>query len=148
MLNWLQMRSPFTFLAIAVLTFASCGPGTVDQPAANTSCPAGAAIISLTDGFLETLCGCAEASPSYFGPGSRLTCTVTAGTIVFFNYTATTAVHQIVSTGSPSFPSSAISNPANGVSMIRVHAAKFSNPGTYAFEDSFNLALAGDIIAL
>jgi hypothetical protein len=148
MLNWLQMRSRYTFLAIALLAFASCDSNTVDQPAANTNCPAGAAMISLTDGYLETLCGCAEASPSYFGPGSRLTCTVTAGTIVFFNYTGTNAVHQIVSVGTPSFGASAISDPNDGVSMIRVYAAQFSSPGTYAFEDAFNNGLAGDIIAL
>src|SRR5271154_7128069 len=110
MVNWLQMRLPFTFLASAALALGACGPGTTDVPA-STGCAAGQAMISVSDGYLETLCGCAEAAPVYSGPGSRLKCTVTSGTIVFFNYLATHAVHQIVSVGTPTFPSSGVSDP-------------------------------------
>src|SRR5581483_1821939 len=127
MLNWLWMRAIFIFFAIAALLALSACDSTSDSPGLTQGCPAGAAMIAVTDGYLETLCGCAEAAPAYFAPGSRLTCTVTAGTTVFFNYFDTHTMHKIVPVGTPAIPPSALSNPNDPSTMIYPHVVKLSD---------------------
>src|SRR4051794_21181410 len=112
-------------IAVSLLTatlFSGCDSES-DLPATSKSCPANAAMITVSDGYLETICGCAEAAPAYYAPGSRLLCTVTAGTTVIFNYLVTHSQHQILATGTPSFPPSPVSNPTDQT-VIRVHAVR------------------------
>jgi hypothetical protein len=131
-------------------TLAACGASSsevVRDPKA-LGCPTGSAIIMVSDGFLETICGCAEASPTYAPQGQALTCTVPTGTAVFFEYIGTGMPHQILSTGTPSFPPSPLSDPSDPSSMVRVHTVKLTLPGTYTFHDAINPTLSGQLIAL
>ena len=137
-----------SFAVLIALSFFSCGTDVHGIAAPSGSCPSHTAMLAVYDGFLETICGCAEASPVYSPPGSHLICTVTAGTQVMFYFTATSNKHQIASTGQPVFQTSPLSDPIDPMTMIREHTIKLDTPGTYAFHDTMIGALQGDIIVL
>lgn len=110
-----------------------------------TRCGAGQAQIAVRDGAIQSLCGCAESTGQLVGSNTgSLTCTVPAGTVVFFHYVAPLLPHQIVSTGTPSFPSSALSG-SGAIVPVPTHAVRFESSGTYAFQDAFDNGLRGQI---
>jgi plastocyanin len=147
------MTSPRNWILIGMalhLTALGCGPQASDNlntpGLADTSCRPGQAQILVGDGSLKNLCGCTETAGEMVGVGAGpLNCSVAAGTIVFFLYHATVLQHQIVSTGTPAFISSAISDPKS-LLTIHAHPAQFSAAGTYTYQDAFNLGLTGRII--
>jgi plastocyanin len=111
------------------------------------SCGAGEAQILVQDGYLEDLCGCAEPAGKSYTQPAPLTCTVPAGTTVFLIFEGAVRPHQIISSGTPSFPSSTLWDPPNG-NFINPHFAyQFSQTGTYAFFDAFDPAMTGSIIS-
>lgn len=136
-------------LGLASLT-SSCGPGTpveASLAATSTSCPAGAAEILVGEGFVKRLCGCTEASNTLFVSGDSLSCTVAAGTTIFFYYAyfaGSSSLHQIESVGSPSFSPSRMTDPERPA----VHAVTLSTTGTYLFRDAFNHAVGGSFTVL
>jgi len=136
-------------LPLLALLLASCGlepsPAIPEVTNANSSCPANAAQIEVSDGFLRSRCGCAEAITDPVPPPATLTCTVTKDSTVTFLYVGTETTHQIVSTDTPAFASSPLSDPSD-ISTIRVHAINLSIVGTYKFTDSQNSALSGSIV--
>jgi hypothetical protein len=100
--------------------------------------------IAVNDGFIQNLCGCSEPAATIFPPAT-LTCTVDAGTVVYFWYLGTTLRHQIHSSASPTFPTSPVSDPNNS-NPIKVHVVTLNTAGTYDFEDIFEPSLSGSII--
>jgi hypothetical protein len=138
------------FLACSAAHLLSgCGEGGVlgqHLSAGATVCPGNTAEIAVSDGYLEVLCGCAETAGLVVGAGKGpLTCTVAAGTEIFFNYTAITVSHQIVASGTPAIPPSPVSNPKDTLQNV-VHAFKVTTPGTYPFWDAYNNALTGQLV--
>jgi len=140
-------KSRFT-LPLALVTMASLSGCSDENPtivsAASTNCMTGVAQISVRDGYLDRLCGCAEPRTTIYPPHS-LTCTVNVGTTVAFSYAGTATPHQILSTGSPSFISSAPSNPGTGLIDFS-HLVHFTAAGTYQFTDAFEATEVGQII--
>ncbi len=129
---------------------AACGQTTTQTGTPGleqTNCSARVAQLAVRDGFIQNLCGCVEpiVEPTPASPTTLVTCTVTAGTTVFFHYIATTLTHAIVSTGSPSFVSSPLSDPV-AQTPYRIHGVLFDKAGTYRFEDAFNEGLQGRIV--
>src|SRR4051794_33373640 len=104
-------RSIFTFwltlFSLTLLGLTGCGTGADGLPPAVAACPAGAAMLAVRDGSLQRLCGCTEGE-ALIAPPAALSCTVSAGTVVFFQYTSTTLTHQIV----PSSPLTAFFVPS------------------------------------
>ncbi len=94
------------------------------------------------EGFLKNLCGCAEGNTQSL-QGQVLSCTVPLGTVVFFTFLGTTTTHQIVSTGSPSFPSSAPIEPDNNGQVWTVQP---SAAGSYTYDDAFSPGVSGVIV--
>lgn len=115
------------------------------QSASTAGCSEQAAQIGVGDGYLTPLCGCKEVAGTVFFASSLLTCTVSRGTTVFFQYLGTNLPHQIISTGQPSFMSSPISRP-NDPARIRVHAAYFTESGTYSFQDQMQNGVIGQVV--
>ena len=117
--------------------------------AAATQCEAKQAQVMMRDGLLENLCGCTEVAgttvSSSDSPLTSLTCTVAAGTTVFFHFARNRFRHQIVSTGTPRFLSSTVYDPIK-LKMPYVHVFQFSDTGTFEFQDSFDGALTGRIV--
>ena len=131
----------------AVLSATGCDTNTPPTLTEQQSrCGAGIAEVEVNDGFLRALCGCAESSTTPVIPPATLTCTVAAGTTVFFMYQGTQLQHQIVSTGTPTFEPSALNDPTD-LAPIVVHAVKFDTAGTYEFVDSMNHSVSGRIKA-
>lgn len=112
---------------------------------ADTSCVAGQAQVQISDGYFEDLCGCAETPGTQVASPGTLTCTVPAGTVVFFYFVATFTHHQIISTGGTlSFPSSPISDTDTG--NVQPYGVPFPTAGTADFEDAYDTSLQGQII--
>lgn len=128
-------------LVVAVLLVLT-GCGSTDKYGAQEpvlGCGAGQAQILVQDGFLKNLCGCQEAAGTVAVQGQSLTCTVSAGTQVSFNYAGTQIRHQIISSSTPEgFPASGLGVPS--------HVVRFSSIGTFPFRDQFNTLLAGQIV--
>jgi hypothetical protein len=100
--------------------------------------------VEVGDGYLRVLCGCTEPAGTLATAGSSLTCTAPAGTTFFILFLTNHTRHQIVSTGAPAFPPSPVSTGDQG--SITAHAFSLATPGTYAFRDSFNAALTGQLV--
>lgn len=130
-------------LASVLLGLWGCGNETIEG--INTPCTTGLAQLAVFDTFLENLCGCQEAGNTVIDPPNPLTCTIPVGTTVVFYYTGTKMIHEIASTGSPSFENSAVSNP-KASNPIRSFAVTFNTAGDYFFEDVYNQALNGEIV--
>ena len=115
-------------------------------PAESTACLAGQAQIVVRDGSLQNLCGCAESNGQVISTHEgTLTCTVPVGTVVFFHYIGIQLQHQIISTGAPSFGSSAPAGPGI-VRPVVVHTVEFDTAGSYSFLDAFDNGLNGNIV--
>ena len=118
--------------------------------AMDTQCTTGMAQILVGDGFMRILCGCtgtAETDGTYIQAPTSLTCHLSSGSsVVLFHLTGTVNRHQIVSTGTPTFVPSAVSDPSSG-NPITVYTAFFPQTSTtYSFADSFNSAIQGQIV--
>ena len=125
-------------------TAAACGnPDPTTLSASENSCQANTALIRIEDTALSRRCGCSEAAQQFNAPSSALTCTVKAGTTVFFDAQATLLDHQVLSTGNPSFASGPL---FRGKKDPRSYAVTLSTPGTYSFEDPFQPGLSGQIV--
>lgn len=133
------------------LILAGCGNSSVPgTPPASIECSTEAAVLTIGDGYLQAHCGCDENTAG--GPnevitkvaGESLTCSIGTGDAVVFQYLSPLRRHQIVSTGSPSFVSSPLSDP-EADSPIRVHSARFDQTGSYGFQDAFNSGIEGVI---
>jgi hypothetical protein len=134
-------------LALA-LVFGGCGDAgnsLSNISAADTACKPGQAQLAVQDGLLRIACGCTEAAAVY-PAGTPLTCTVTAGTVVFFLYAGSRLKHQIGPTGTPDFPASPLFDPALSAPTY-AHAVTFSVKGTYPFADLLAPMLGGQIVA-
>lgn len=136
------------FAFIACLFFLGCGITTEQISASQTDCQAGVAQVAITDGFLQILCGCQEASGTSPTPPATLTCTVPVDTTVVFQYLNTSLTHEVIPAGALTFPASPVSNPAAGLQngFVRSHFVRFSTTGTYDFEDAYNSSLSGHIV--
>jgi plastocyanin len=78
-----------------------------------------------------------------------MSCTVAAGTTVFFLYQGSQLNHQIISTGSSgatTFPSSPVWDPSNSTSTNVEFTYTFVTAGTYPFIDAIDQSMRGSII--
>jgi hypothetical protein len=133
-------------LALVILT--ACGDARLVNESLSPSqnrCPPGGAVIGVGDGSLSRRCGCNEAAQQFTAPSSALTCTVAAGTTVFFDFGGTLNDHQIVSQGSPSIGASPLIRCGDDKAP-RMHVVKLTAPGTYTFRDAFIPTLSGQIV--
>jgi len=130
-----------------LLFFLLCISACDDTPAATpSSCGANTAVIAVRDGFTEIFCGCQEAAGTIAASGTALTCTITHGSYVLFDFTSTKLTHQIVSTGTPSFADSALHDP-NKDDNSSSHVVQFTQTGTFSFQDRFIPGMTGQIIS-
>lgn len=133
-----------SILAIILIQLSACGEvSTISLP--QTGCDTGSALIGVHDGYLSRLCGCSESAGATASHGETLTCTVSAGTSIHFHYLSIKQKHQIVSSGSPSFVDSAVSDPEQG-QKVTAHGISLNTTGTYTFQDEFDSTLSGQII--
>lgn len=153
------MKHVLLLTSILLCTFLLCSCGNnnsvpdygVDYGVNDNSTPASCvtakiAQIVVLDGFLQNICGCQE-TPKVTAAGSSFVCTVPAGTVVYFQYSGTVLAHQLISNGTPSFPSSPLSDPGDlKHPLVRSHAVVMNSSGSYNFSDAFNGALSGVIV--
>lgn len=111
---------------------------------ANTDCKTGQAQIAVLDLAIKHLCGCQEPAGQITPEGQQFTCTITANTKVFFHFHSTNRSHQIVSVGTPSFPSSHLFHP-DAEPRLNTHPVDFTSVGTYDFRDETYTNLFGVI---
>lgn len=126
---------------------ACLNPLTTAVSAPTSTCPSGTAEILVGDGFLQRVCGCTETSGTSVGSNTSLGCTVTSGTRVYFHFVGTTLLHQIVTSGTPSFASSAVYDPKpdNASDGAHVHVVRLTTSGTYSYRDLYNPGLRGTV---
>lgn len=129
-------------LVFVLAFFSSCEEYPSPKPAA--ICGTSTAVIGVRDSALLRLCGCDQGTGTAVG-GATFVCTVPVGTTVVFEFTSTELFHQIVPTGTPSIPPSAVSNPSAEPKWPS-HAVKISAVGTYRFQDRFYPTITGQII--
>ena len=146
--NPLLLLTAFVALALA----PACGREVTLYPGGSAAqvtpgCTTGAALILVGDGFLQNLCGCAEPDGTRVLTPSVFTCTVQAGTLVVFDYVTAGTSHQILSTGTPSFPDSPVADPAAREDFSR-HAIQPGTPGSYGFTDAFDTRVSGTLVVL
>lgn len=115
------MLKRFSDLTSAVLLISSalvlgaCADPQPIQPVGTplTDCDAGIAQIRVGDGWQQVLCGCVlEAAGTVTYAPVQLTCTVNAGTRVFFRFEGSVTPHQIAPNGGPDFPGGERMGPA------------------------------------
>jgi hypothetical protein len=125
--------------------FTACGNITVPASgSAGTGCGTGTAQIAVYDNLATILCGCTETAGTPNATAS-LTCTVAAGTVVYFQMINVRVRHQVRSTttGGSTFTSSAICDPGFG-SKTCTHAFTASTASsTWTFNDPFYPTLIG-----
>jgi hypothetical protein len=145
------MQLTFVSAALTLLALAGCGNQTVSLaiPTPSASCASGMAIVGVHDSFLQVLCGCSEAAGTAATPPAALTCTVSSGTVVVFQYLGSSARRQIRSTAAATltFAGSPVVDPREATSP-RAHAVQLTTSGTYPFEDSLDASLNGSIVVL
>ncbi|MBL7715610.1 MAG: hypothetical protein JNL01_09095 [Bdellovibrionales bacterium] len=140
-------------ITVWILAFASAGCGSVFGPESvatsfQTQCPSGLAQIQLADGFSRVLCGCQGVTDGQATiPPAILNCTINAGEKVWFRFEGALGSHWIVSSGTPSFPSSVVVDP-EVFPVPPVHAVTFTAPGTYSFHDGITPSIQGTITVL
>jgi plastocyanin len=136
-------------LFAASLALSACdGDGNTDTSSldpGSTVCGGQSAQILVQDGYFEDLCGCAEGAKTTFVQPTPMTCTISAGTAVFFLFSGDALSHQILSTGTPTFPTCAPWEPSD-TTANEVCAYKFQSAGTYTFMDAVDNSMSGSII--
>lgn len=146
MVSFLKKSTAFTLLGFAAAFLNGCEENSINKVTlAQTACVSLQAQITIADGYFRALCGCDENSTAYIVSGQTLTCTVPAGTTVFFNYAGTQFRHQVTSTGTPGFGTSPMSDPTDSLSA-KSFATKIDTTGTYLFSDPFNPEISGTIV--
>jgi hypothetical protein len=78
-------------------------------------------------------------------PPQTLTCTISAGSTVMFEYMRDTLRHQVLSVGKPEFATSPIYDPTTDV-RYEAHGVVLTTPGTYKFLDAYSAGAGGQII--
>jgi plastocyanin len=120
--------------------------GCYNYPSSPASgCGTGTALIAVRDGYTENLCGCQEAAGTVAMAGHSLTCTITHGTWVVFDFTSAKLMHQVASTGTPSFPQTPLHDPDQGDRSDNA-AVQLTQTGTYTYIDLFTPSVGGQII--
>jgi plastocyanin len=131
---------------LLALTVFSCNePDSANQAAAN-ACPSNVAMVQVSDGYMEDLCGCQEGAGVIFLTQQPLTCTVSVGATVQFVVTGNQLSHQILPTGTSTFMPSPVFTP--GADGAQVYPVTFSTGGGYGFTDAYDSALSGTIQVL
>jgi plastocyanin len=141
---------PFLTLLGLVLAVSACegdnNPDTETLDPSSTSCGSLVAQILVQDGYFKDLCGCAEGQGTTFVQPSPMTCTVAVNTTIFFLYTGSELSHQIISTGTPSFPSSPLWDPVSRQTTNPVFGYQFQTAGTYTLTDALDGSMTGRLI--
>lgn len=142
----LKHFSPLFLVAPLLFAALSCdnvindtGPNGLSQ-----GCLPKQAQLVVYDTFIQSVCGCQEGA-AIANPPDGITCTVSAGTSVWFWFTATTQLHQIQSTAQPTFQTSSVSDPG-ATNPVRTHVVTLASPGNYEFQDVYNHTINGTII--
>lgn len=134
------------FIAIILGTISACDENHIESTTeAQTACISLQTQITVGDGYFRALCGCDESSTAYIRSGQTLNCTVPSGTTLFFDYSGAHLKHQLISTGTPSFGSSALSDPSD-LASAKNFAIKLDTVGTYSFFDPFNPGITGTLV--
>ena len=134
-----------TLLLIVLLqvTFIQgCDSITSNPMAGATACSTGVAHIQVLDGSMIRTCGCSEASGTTFTTGQSLTCTVSAGTNVYFDFTGISVTHQIAITGGSATP---VMAPLANLPVQTVPLT-LGTAGTFPFYDVFFPTIGGSLI--
>jgi len=141
-----RIFTPLLLAAALLLGISSCEeqPSVIGPSGASGNCAPGQAQLAVYDTFIQNLCGCQEPREEVFPPNS-LTCTVSAGTAVWFWYLNTDLRHQIQSTAQPTFPTSPLYDPSAS-NPVPTHVVTLSTPGNYEFEDAYNHTINGTIV--
>ena len=117
------------------MVFAGCGG--VDDRIRESGCDTNTSLIAISDAHSEVLCGCNQpANTRAHAPNQALSCTISNGQTVVFEYIGVTNSHQIQIKNSSNevIATSLLSNkdrhyPAFGY--------QFSETGTFTFSDPF-----------
>jgi hypothetical protein len=154
MLNKAGKFKGWLSLLIAAFALTGCpqeNPVIANPGSSSTSCGANQAQILVGEAYVEDICGCAEGNAVVQTSGQALNCTVSANTQIAFSYLNTVNDHQIISTGSPNFPSSPTFGPSSvgfgpdpGTPLV--WAVTLSDPGTYTYTDAYYPNVLGAII--
>lgn len=135
-------------VSATLLTWMGCAQSentAVSLAGADKPCEPMTAQFLIIDGIQETICGCQEPAEVITSGSGTVTCTVAAGTAIFFHYMGVSLMHQIVPTDGVSFPSSMLSDPSDE-RPVPVHAFLLDAAGTYEYLDAYDPGLTGRII--
>ena len=133
-----QARFNSQVIGIMALLIQSCGLTT--NPTPNVTCAAHTAQLAVYDTSIKRICGCTEPSGYSFGVGQSLNCTVSAGTVVYFNYVGIANTHQIAVTGLTLFQER-----TGGSSVTQTDALPLYSSGTFTFQDTYT-TIGGSLI--
>jgi len=132
----------FLSVIIALTAGLACDPSDAIAPAPSPSCGTGVAHIEILDGSMIRACGCNETANTQFTAGQVLTCTVKAGTVLYFDFVAITVTHQVSIIGigaTPPFSS-------NTSESTQISAITTSTVGVFPFSDVFYPTIGGNIV--
>lgn len=133
-------------IPLFAIMLSSCDDNNVTNVSvADTACVTHQTQILIGDGYFKSLCGCDENSNDVIVSGQTLTCTVASGTTLFFLFNGNKLKHQILSTGTPSFGSGPLSDPAT-TPLILNYTLQMDTRGSYSFFDPFNPGITGALI--
>jgi hypothetical protein len=130
------VTKPIRFLVLGSLMLfgagAGCGLNSTTSGASST-CATNTAQLGVYDTSIRRICGCTgvgEISGTAFtGTGSL--CTVSPGTVVYFNYIGIQNTHQIVINQEMTFPERNASNSS------QVDGYPFNSTGLFTFKDFY-----------
>lgn len=142
----LKNFSPLLIVAPLLLGTLSCDNivSQSGQESVTPGCSPNQAELIVYDNFIQSLCGCQEGAVIQTPP-EGITCTVAAGTSVWFWFLDVTQLHQIQSTAQPTFQTSSVVDPSNS-NTVRTHVVKLTATGNYEFQDNYNRTINGTII--
>ena len=143
-----HLSAGVSYMAPAALLALSACLNLDTDTAPSSTCSTGSAAIAITDGQLAILCGCDEPGGQWAANGADLTCTVPAGSTVFFHYLNSNLRHQIVSApgSAETFPASSVYDPSRPPA-VRAHSVRLDTLGTYEFTDEFDSSLNAQLVA-
>ena len=137
------MRVLFPLVLVGFLALQGCGTDT--SRTLNSGCANNTAILAVYDGAIQNLCGCQESSTDLIAGNQGVTCTVSQGSTVIFQYIRTQLPHQIAGSGTPQMGTSPLSQPKDEI-PLRTFSLILNQAGTYSFEDLYDLTINGQII--